>query len=152
MFHNEHNESLIVNGNSKAIQSAVAAAEPAGEAEVLVRPSEPLKLTFDLFANHLSCPHCGGECMHHGAVTIYDRKEDAPRVTKIEVRNCSALITRADSEASGNPSDRRHGMAIEFRCEDCEATSKFLIAQHKGQSFVGWRTPYPRHRSRRGAR
>jgi hypothetical protein len=119
--------------------AAVAAAKPASEAEGLVPPNEPLQLTFDLYDNFLTCPRCGGGYLHHGQVTVYDRNEDAPRVTKIEVRDCSALFTRADSGTSGNPSDQRGGMAIEFWCEDCEATSKFLVAQHKGQSFVGWR-------------
>jgi hypothetical protein len=119
--------------------AAVVTTEPVSEAEGLVPPNEPLQLTFDLYDNFLTCPRCGGWYLHHNQVTVYDRHEDAPRVTKIEVRDGSALVTRADSGTSGNPSDRRDGMAIEFRCEDCEATSKFLVAQHKGQSFVGWR-------------
>jgi hypothetical protein len=132
--------------------AAVATAEPVSEAEVPVPPNEPLQLTFDLYDNFLNCPRCGGRHLHHNQVTVYDRNEDAPRVTKIEVRDGSALVTRADSCASANPSDRRNGVAIEFWCEDCDRHSELCVTQHKGGSFVGWRASEPGHRSCGGSR
>src|SRR5262249_10018285 len=117
--------------------AAAATAEPVSEAEKLEPVNGPVRFTFNLYRHFLICPQCGGENLHHGAVTVFDRNEDEPRVAKIEVRDCSALVTRVESKTSGNPSDRRDGIAIEFWCEECEGTSEFLIAQHKGTSFVG---------------
>ena len=44
-----------------------------------------------------------------------------------------------DSKRSGNPSLRRHGLAICFECEFCGRTIELTIAQHKGQSLLAWR-------------
>jgi hypothetical protein len=89
--------------------------------------------------DHLTCPHCRGEYLHHGRVIIYDRAEDASRVTKIDVWDHSAWITKVDNKDSGNPSLRRRGLTMQFYCEECDTTSELTIAQHKGASLVGWR-------------
>lgn len=93
------------------------------------------------YENYLICPRCRSEYLHHGELTIYDRGEDAARVTKIEVRNQSAQISKVNNAESGNPSPRRDGLAIEFRCEHCDGSLELTIAQHKGQSFIAWRGP-----------
>jgi hypothetical protein len=87
----------------------------------------------------ITCPHCRGEYLHHGRVTVYGRDEDAPRVTKIEVWDHSAQINKISNEESGNPSLRRRGLAIQFWREQCDASSELIVAQHKGQSIIGWR-------------
>ena len=89
----------------------------------------------------LVCPRChdSHSYLHHGRVTVYDRREDDPRPIKIEVAGGAALIKRVDSDGSGNPSSRRDGLAIHFECEICGLTSELTIAQHKGQSLIGWR-------------
>ena len=90
----------------------------------------------------LTCPHCRGDYLHHGQVTVYDRSEDAPRLTKIEVRDRTANITNVDNKNSGNPSDRRDGVAVRFWCDHCDNVSELTIAQHKGASLMGWRVLY----------
>ena len=50
-----------------------------------------------------------------------------------------ALTSEIDNKGSGNPSWRRHGLAICFECEFCGRTSELTIAQHKGQSLLAWR-------------
>jgi hypothetical protein len=72
-------------------------------------------------------------------VTVFDRREDAPEVTRIEIEHGLATIKAVASNGSGNPSERRDGLAVPFWCETCEGNSELMIAQHKGQSFVGWR-------------
>jgi hypothetical protein len=89
----------------------------------------------------LTCPQCRGDSLHHGQVTVYDRREDAPRITKIEVQDRTANITAIGNKDSGNPSERRDGVAIRFWCESCDTTSELTIAQHKGASLLGWRSP-----------
>ena len=90
----------------------------------------------------LECPHCPNAIesyLHHGKVTVYDRHEDESRIKKTEVSNGVAHTKEVDNSCSGNPSSRRHGLAICFECELCGRTSELTIAQHKGQSLLAWR-------------
>jgi hypothetical protein len=91
--------------------------------------------------NNLICPHCGEKYsyLHHDQVTVYSRGEDDPKVTKTVVRDHVAEISTVDNDTSGNPSDRRDGVAIRFWCELCHTISELTFAQHKGVTLVGWR-------------
>lgn len=80
---------------------------------------------------HLLCPHCGAEQMHHGAVEIFDRPEDAPSASHVVVDGESIRI---DRDGTGNPSLRRHGLRIRLWCEICSSVSQLNIAQHKGDT------------------
>jgi hypothetical protein len=91
-----------------------------------------------IYADHLACPECHGEHLRHDQVTMYDRAEDAPRVTKTEVQDRKTKIITIANDGSGNPSERRDGLAVQFWCENCETGSELTIAQHKGVS-LGWR-------------
>lgn len=91
----------------------------------------------------LLCPRCKGFNLRQETVTIFQRVEDAETLTKITVdgSNFEAKVVPADG--SGNPSNRRHGMVIQFSCENCCIDSKdgvieLTIAQHKGATEVGW--------------
>jgi hypothetical protein len=70
---------------------------------------------------------------------VYCRREDAPTVHKIVVRDGFAAISKEENNTSGNPSRRRDGLAVRFWCEQCGSVSELTIAQIKGASFVGWR-------------
>ena len=50
-------------------------------------------------------------------------------------------IQRVPAAGSGNPSDRRHGLAVAFTCEACPFQGELTVAQHKGATLVGWRVP-----------
>jgi len=87
----------------------------------------------------LECPTCASRYLHHGRVTLYDRKEDAEQVlwTEIEGHELKQdLMMSVDSE---NPSSRRHGMVIDFWCENCDKVHALTIAQHKGCTEIRWR-------------
>jgi hypothetical protein len=98
-----------------------------------------MKLSALPFDNHLTCPRCRSEYLHHGTVTIYDRAEDEPDVTIIEVKDQIAHSCVMDNEKSGNPSLRRDGLVVEFWCEHCDAPLELVVLQHKGQTYVAWR-------------
>ncbi len=98
-----------------------------------------IRISDDPFAHRLICPRCRGDYLHHGAVTVYDRREDDRWVTLVEVRDKIANPDVIDNKDSGNPSLRRDGLVIEFRCEGCDSGLELTIAQHKGQSFIAWR-------------
>jgi hypothetical protein len=86
----------------------------------------------------LTCPYCGNSYLHHGKVVIYERQEDAPRVLRTEVGDRGAKLEWVAND-NRNPSARRHGLYIEFYCENCGRRSELTIAQHKGETLLGWR-------------
>ena len=99
----------------------------------------------------LECPGCGGEYLHQGKVTAFNRGEDAKetRVTSVDHAGFSDHILPSDDVA--NPSIRRYGLSLEFTCETChepglndepprfETPLELTIAQHKGCTHLQWR-------------
>ena len=79
------------------------------------------------------CPCCESDYTHHGRVEVYNRGEDSLDGLHVSV---GLSDVRADTDLSGNPSDRRHGLRIRMSCEACGQTSWLVIAQHKGQTHV----------------
>jgi hypothetical protein len=96
-----------------------------------------MQLTFEDYIEGsgalLECPACGGNHLNHVKVEIFEREEDANTGIHISVTNDS-IIT--DKDLVGNPSKRRHGLSIAFKCENCSATPVLTIAQHKGSTWV----------------
>src|SRR5436190_19132022 len=88
--------------------------------------------------NALACRYCGEQNLHHDRVIVFDRCEDEPKLTKVTVE-CGVMVETVHSCGSGNPSSRRHGLAIKFWCEHCDKNSELCIAQHKGNTFLSWR-------------
>lgn len=92
----------------------------------------------------LICPRCGSTYLHHIGVTVFDRKEDAQQVVRTSVDGASSSMAIVSSSDSGNPSDRRDGVVVAFRCEQCGGGTEtdrieLTIAQHKGETLVKWR-------------
>jgi hypothetical protein len=88
---------------------------------------------------NLLCPECHGSFLHQAQVTAYDRHEDAPTVVRIKNQRHTATVERVSNDVSGNPSDRRQGLAIAFYCETCPAELELTFAQHKGVTLLAWR-------------
>jgi hypothetical protein len=99
----------------------------------------------------LLCPGCEEAYLHQGAVTAYNRGEDAShtRVTMVSDTGYSDHLIPSDQ--CDNPSSRRDGIVIVFTCETCherglndepalfETPLELTIAQHKGCTQLGWR-------------
>jgi hypothetical protein len=81
----------------------------------------------------LRCPRCGGTDLHQGRVTIFDRNEDAEMTVVTTVAGGFAETRLLPSGQAGNPSSRRHGLAIVFICEGCGDGLG-------GSSTVAWRS------------
>lgn len=84
----------------------------------------------------LMCPHCGFDYLHHSTVEVYDRSEDE------KTGLCTVAGNRQVSTTPGlrgNPSSRRDGIRIWFRCEGCDKESCITIAQHKGRTLIDYR-------------
>jgi hypothetical protein len=81
----------------------------------------------------LLCPACEGTYLHHGTVEVFECGEDAEHGVHVTVSDGKATM---DTSLKGNPSSRRHGLKINFWCEQCHATSVLLIKQHKGNTEV----------------
>lgn len=89
--------------------------------------------------NELLCPACSSNYLHHTEVRVYSREEDAPKVLQTTVTHDAAVSSIVDSWAIRNPSARRDGLTIEFWCEMCHSKPVLMIAQHKGNTQLGWR-------------
>jgi len=85
----------------------------------------------------LRCASCGSYLIHHSKVEIWDRDEDEEKGLHVCVDFEDVSIDRS---MAGNPSDRRHGLAIYFWCENCKANNALVLSQHKGNTFIHWST------------
>ena len=98
----------------------------------------------------LNCPCGDGGNIHQGNATIFECGEDPHTTTVIAQDGCNVQATKFPSQDTCNPSPRRHGMLIEFTCEQCsykyngeddatlEKTFRLAIFQHKGNTFMEW--------------
>jgi hypothetical protein len=77
----------------------------------------------------LLCPACKGSHLIHQRVEVFERIEDAKVGLHVTV---SELGLAADTLMEGNPSRRRGGLVVHFRCEVCGAAPMLSVAQHKG--------------------
>ena len=88
------------------------------------------KIGYSSLGDTLVCPNCGGENLHHGRVSVYNRwSEDEEKGLCVSIDAQNATITDA---MKGNPSIRRDGIKIELSCECCDHESVLTISQHKG--------------------
>lgn len=91
----------------------------------------------------LLCPRCGYNYMHHEKIIVYDRWEDGKETEITTITNEGVVTKTVPSSEANNPSPRRHGLIITFRCEGCEAEQfdceyELHLAQHKGNTYIGW--------------
>jgi len=86
----------------------------------------------------LLCPSCGGGYLHHEAIDIFERPEDADVILHTTAGD-TVTSKLEPADRSENPSPRRHGLFITFSCEGCDATPILDIHQHKGGTFLRWR-------------
>ena len=90
--------------------------------------------------NNLVCPNCGDRYLHHAAVRVYNRKEDASNCRKTFAGDDHSRTSISDNRE--NPSRRRDGLTIDFTCEGCsggEVVAQLCVAQHKGTTEMFWR-------------
>ena len=102
----------------------------------------------------LYCPDCGNNYLHQHDTTIFQRGEDGDITTVIAQNGKTVQVSEFPNEDTCNPSWRRHGMIIEFECENChgsdwdpvkdehipskEPLHRLAILQHKGNTFMEW--------------
>ena len=86
----------------------------------------------DGYEAELLCPKCDGNYLHHEQVEVFECGEDAKTGVHIVVGEGKATV---DTSLDGNPSSRRHGLKIRFRCEQCGAKPLMSISQHKGNTY-----------------
>jgi hypothetical protein len=87
----------------------------------------------------LQCPRCDSLYLHQGRVTVFDREEGAELTPVTTVAGGLAATHLRPSSEVGNPSGRRHGLAIAFDCEGCGGDLELTLAQEKGVTEVVWR-------------
>lgn len=88
--------------------------------------------------DNLQCPRCCAVYLHHGRVTLFDRREDAAMVVCTQVDGAQVQMAMQAADAA-NPSERRHGLVIDFWCECCGGGFELCVAQMKGTTSLYWR-------------
>lgn len=81
----------------------------------------------------LICPNCGSLYLHHEKIEVFERAEDASEGLHVSVDGMSIAV---DTKLLGNPSMRRHGLKIHFRCEGCKHLPVLSLEQHKGCTYM----------------
>ena len=92
----------------------------------------------------MACGGCGGFQLHQCAVEIHNRSEDSGPSKRTVVEHYSQTdgggpdcpCAEVFDEIDANPSWRRQGLRIAFRCEHCDAITGLSVEQHKGHTFV----------------
>lgn len=88
-----------------------------------------------IIENILQCPCCReSEYLHHSKIDVFERAEDEAQCLHTQIDRGG--VSTGISKARGNPSMRRHGLSVELWCENCEARSKLMLAQHKGRTVM----------------
>ena len=85
----------------------------------------------------LRCPQCTEAYLHHRAVDIFARSEDAQNGMHVHVEGDDVSL---NGDLAGNPSPRRQGLLLRFACELCEAETSLAIVQDKGMTIMLWQT------------
>jgi len=81
----------------------------------------------------IMCMYCKHDYMHRIRTDIFKRGEDEEKCLHIIVDEDGCLCNYDDNKL--NPSDRRDGLIITFRCEECSKLTYLKIYQHKGNEF-----------------
>jgi hypothetical protein len=86
----------------------------------------------------LLCPRCHDTTsyLHHGAVRVYERREDSPTAIRTTVADEELYRDLACPDVG---TGRRHSLEIAFTCEQCDLDAWLVVYQHKGQTFITWR-------------
>ena len=96
-----------------------------------MRQTEPLRFGEP---TELLCPSCGHQFTHQGTVEVWNRTEDEDREgVTVGPDGATGIVA-----AGHNPSARRQGIRVWFECETCPVKFAVTIAQHKGQTIMGW--------------
>lgn len=90
---------------------------------------------------------CGSEYLHQTNITLFERGEDGNTTTVIAQDGKTVQISDFPSDDTCNPSPRRHGLILEFWCEECgwdgekermDIVQRLAIFQHKGCTYMEW--------------
>ena len=92
----------------------------------------------------LRCPRCNSDYLHQEETTIFTRGEDESTLIKTHEAFGKVEVETVPAKESGNPSSRRQGMTVRFRCEGCGGDTPddfilLILSQHKGNTEIGWR-------------
>jgi len=87
------------------------------------------------YGDALTCPGCGSVNLHHYHVTAYNRAEDD------ETKSVgSGALSEDEPVQLENPSRRRDAVGVRFTCECCPGRFELCVIQHKGTTYLNWRT------------
>ena len=78
--------------------------------------------------------------LHQKSYRIWPTHEDDLSGKCVTIKDEHKELWVDTETKAGNPSPRCRGaIAIEFWCEMCDSDSTFIIYQHKGVTYLGWK-------------
>ena len=83
-----------------------------------------------------NCTYCGSEGLHQERVITFNRSED--QVENIVSIDQETGEVSYDEKNYKNPSPRRQGLTIIFRCEFCAGLTLMKVWQHKGETKLAF--------------
>jgi uncharacterized C2H2 Zn-finger protein len=89
----------------------------------------------------LECPVCSSTFMHQMAAETYFRNTEDSLSGVLTVSAARAAVADNDASLESNPSPRRDGIRILFKCENCHpvvGSHSMTVVQHKGHTIIGW--------------
>ena len=95
-------------------------------------------IEFEVF-DTLNCPECGGENLHQESYTSFWREQEDSGIGTIRTDE-RGLIVKNERGMKDNHSPRRDGLLILFSCETCSRYPELAIYQHKGSTFMAWKS------------
>lgn len=84
----------------------------------------------------MRCLNCGNKYVSFYSVQVVFREEDAEKGLNFCVYVPGGYTVTDDLFPGNNPSARRSGIRVAFRCENCHMVTEFSLAEHKGVMFV----------------
>lgn len=103
--------------------------------------------SFNLYS-YIKCPDCGGDNLHQVSVESFDPlvhdnggnvghycRVEHPDNGFSEIRSEPKWNLFVGTDVSKNPSGRRQGVTISFRCEACPSRTALDIYQSKGTTY-----------------
>ena len=90
------------------------------------------------FEGALLCPRCKESYLYQTKVEVFEpTTEDAEEGIYAAIDEDSVHVGKG---MEGNPSSRRQGLVISFKCEFCFHFEdvRLGIYQHKGQTYMEW--------------
>ncbi len=83
----------------------------------------------------LLCPKCSSSYLTHDAVHVFNRKRNSKYGQHVTVYYGDI---HQDTYMTDNPSPKRSGVRLKFRCEECTTWFYLVLSEHEEGTKIFW--------------